>query len=180
MTAVQFWSTQGDFGCFSNFSRHQVVIKNKRYRTTEHYYQSQKFATTDPLYANKIAKTARPSEAAKLGRDRSRKLLRKDWESAKIGVMRIALRAKVDQHPEIRELLLSTGDRKMEETSPTDAFWGTGQDGKGQNWLGRLWMELRASLRGEAVKIARTAPPPTETTEEFMERLIEDFPKQGR
>lgn len=159
---VKFWSTTGEYGCFSNFSQHSVVIRNKRYKTSEHYYQAQKYATTDPLYANKIAKAKTPKEAKNLANDKSRKLRRKDWESAKIGVMRDVLRAKAEQHPEIKELLLATGDEKIVEDSPYDFFWGTGDNGSGQNWLGRLWMELRAEYRGNA----------PETDEEFVDAIF--------
>lgn len=146
---VKFWSTRGQFGPFSNFSRHSVVIDKKRYKTTEHFYQSQKFVKTDTLYSHKIAKATTPKEAARLGRNRSKKM-RRDWESAKVNVMRRALQAKVDQHPSIRELLLSTGDCKIVEDSPYDSYWGCGSDGKGKNMLGRLWMELREKLREES------------------------------
>lgn len=174
--AIEFWSTTGPHGAFSNFSRHPVVISNKRYKTTEHYYQSQKFATTDPLYANKIAKATLPKEAARLGRDKKRKLLRKDWESVKLDVMRRALKAKIEQHEDVKELLLETGDEKIVETSPYDFFWGAGDDGSGQNWLGRLWMELRSELRGEAkpkLKLKPKAEPePEETDEEFVDAVF--------
>lgn len=161
MTTIKFWSTTGEYGSFSNFSKHSVVIGQKRYKTTEHFYQAQKFISTDPLYANKIAKASTPKEAAKLGRNRS-KSMRRDWDSAKLNVMRTALRAKVDQHEDVKELLLSTGTSKIEEDSPYDFFWGTGDDGSGKNWLGQLWMELRANLRGET----------EETDEEFVEAIF--------
>ena len=172
--AIKFWSTTGTYGAFSNFSAHSVVIGNKRYKTTEHYYQSQKFATTDPLYANKIAKASKPKEAARLGRDKARKLLRKDWESVKLDVMRRALRAKVEQHEDIKELLLGTAEEKIIEESPYDAYWGEGSDGKGQNWLGRLWMELRDELRGVA-KPKKKMPKPVPKVEPETEETDEEF-----
>lgn len=145
---VKFWSTRGEYGPFSNFSRHPVTIGKKKYRTTEHFYQAQKFVKTDSLHANKIAKAPRPREAADMGRDRSKKL-RKDWESVKVGIMRQALRAKAAQNPSVKELLLSTGDSKIVEDSPKDWYWGCGSDGKGKNMLGRLWMEVREEIRSK-------------------------------
>ena len=145
---VKFWSTTGEFGAFSNFSRHPIVLGKKKYKTTEHYYQAQKFVKTDTLYALKVAKAKQPRQAARMGRNRSKKL-RSDWESVKVGVMRKALRAKAEQHDSIKELLLSTGDRKIIEDSPNDGYWGCGADGKGRNMLGRLWMEVRQELREE-------------------------------
>ena len=150
---VKFWSTRGEFGPFSNFSRHGVTIGKKKYKTTEHYYQAQKFIKTDTLWCLKITKATLPKEAARMGRNRSKKM-RRDWESVKVDIMRKALRVKAEQHPVIKELLLGTGDRKIIEDSPNDWYWGCGSDGKGKNMLGRLWMELRRELRGECGDMA--------------------------
>jgi N-glycosidase YbiA len=66
--------------------------------------------------------------AARMGRDRKRKL-RRDWESVKIGVMREAVVAKFRQHDDLRSLLLSTGEAKLIEHTENDDFWGDGGDG---------------------------------------------------
>jgi ribA/ribD-fused uncharacterized protein len=66
-----------------------------------------------------------------------------DWDKIKIDKMRQIVQARFEQQPEFRRLLLSTGDREIEETSPKDPFWGTGKDGKGQNQLGKILMEIR-------------------------------------
>ncbi len=88
-------------------------------------------------------------QAARLGR--SRKLpLRKDWESVKVQVMREALRAKFTQHEDLQELLLSTGDAKLVEHTANDHYWGDGGNGRGDNMLGRLLMQLRKQLRQES------------------------------
>ncbi len=79
------------------------------------------------------------------GRDRS-KPLRKNWESVKEQVMRKALRAKFEQHPELRALLLATAPAKLVEHTENDAYWGDGGNGKGKNRLGYLLMELREQL----------------------------------
>jgi predicted NAD-dependent protein-ADP-ribosyltransferase YbiA (DUF1768 family) len=39
---IHFYSASGDYGCFSNFSRHPVFLKGKRWPTSEHYFQAQK------------------------------------------------------------------------------------------------------------------------------------------
>ena len=46
-SAINFYSTAGEYGGFSNFSRHSVFLKGKRWPTTEHYFQAQKFAGTE-------------------------------------------------------------------------------------------------------------------------------------
>lgn len=83
-----------------------------------------------------------------MGRDRKRKL-RRDWESAKVNVMREAVLAKFSQHDELRELLLSTGDAKLIEHTENDDYWGDGGDGSGKNMLGRILMDVRTALRDQ-------------------------------
>ena len=84
--------------------------------------------------------------AARMGRDRKRKL-RRDWESVKVNVMREAVLAKFTQHDDLRELLLSTGDAKIVEHTERDDYWGDGGDGRGKNMLGRILMDVREKLR---------------------------------
>ena len=85
--------------------------------------------------------------AARMGRDRKKKL-RRDWESVKVSVMREALLAKFEQHPQLRELLLSTADAKLVEHTERDDYWGDGGNGSGRNMLGQLLMEVRRRLGG--------------------------------
>lgn len=66
-----------------------------------------------------------------------------DWDQIKINVMRVALRAKFTQHDHLRLSLIATGNAEIIEDSASDYFWGSGADGSGENWLGRLLMELR-------------------------------------
>jgi len=64
--------------------------------------------------------------------------------------MRLVLLAKHRQHGEIRELLVQTRGLEIIEdctNRPQGSFWGAVRqdDGcwVGENWLGKLWMELR-------------------------------------
>jgi ribA/ribD-fused uncharacterized protein len=141
---VNFYSTTGEHGCFSNFSRHSVFLKGKRWPTTEHYFQAQKFAGEPD--EEEIRKTTKPMLAARMGRDRKRPL-RRDWEAVKEQVMLDALRAKFTQHEELRAVLLGTGDAVLVEHTANDSYWGDGGDGSGKNRLGQLLMRVRGELR---------------------------------
>ena len=143
---IRFYSVEGEHGALSNFAPYPITLDGARWPTTEHYFQAQKF--DDGAYRAKIRAAKTPAIAARMGRDRSKKL-RRDWESVKVGVMRRALEAKLAQHPDIRALLLSTGDAPIVEHTENDDFWGDGGDGSGRNWLGRLLVELRAKLRAD-------------------------------
>ncbi|MBN4049531.1 NADAR family protein, partial [bacterium AH-315-N03] len=130
MTKVtRFYSVTGDFGELSSFAAYPIVIAKKRWRTSEHYFQAQKFDRLKDREEVRKAKT--PAEAARRGRDRKRKL-RRDWESVKVSVMRTAVEAKFRQHRELTELLLSTGDMKLVEHADRDSYWGDGGDGSGK------------------------------------------------
>ena len=144
---IKFYSTGDEFGEFSNFAHFPIRLKGRTWPTTEHYFQAQKFAGTDDAHAEAIRKAGSPMIAARMGRDRKKKL-RRDWESVKVSVMREALLAKFEQHPQLRELLLSTADAKLVEHTERDDYWGDGGNGSGRNMLGQLLMEVRRRLGG--------------------------------
>jgi len=143
---VYFYShIKGPFSAFSNFSNHHVTIDGKYYPTTEHYFQSQKFINDSPFMETiRIAST--PTIAKKLGSSRTH-VLRPDWETVKDNVMLTALRAKFTQHPNLKQLLLSTNDRILVEHTVNDKYWADGGDGSGLNKLGQCLMIVRDELK---------------------------------
>ncbi len=143
---IRFYSTHEPYGEFSNFARYPIFLDGQRWRTSEHYFQAQKFLDRVNREAVRLART--PGEAARLGRDRKRPL-RPDWEAVKDDVMRQAVRAKFSQHADLRALLLGTDDAELIEHTANDSYWGDGGDGSGRNRLGRILMEIREELRAE-------------------------------
>ena len=141
---ISFYSTKDEYGCFSNFSAHKIFLKGKSWKTTEHYFQAQKFAGTSDEEELRLADS--PMQVAKMGRDRKRPL-RKDWEAVKDDIMREALKAKFTQHEDLKKILLETGDAQLVEHTKNDRYWADGGDGSGLNMLGKLLMELREELR---------------------------------
>lgn len=144
MSTIRFYSTKDAYGEFSNFSAHPFTLKKRVWRTTEHYFQAQKFAGTE--HEEFIRAESSPMVAARMGRSRKRPLW-KDWERVKDSVMMDALRAKFTQHPELRELLISTGNATLVEHTTNDHYWADGGDGSGRNRLGELLMQLREELK---------------------------------
>jgi N-glycosidase YbiA len=144
-STINFYRTGDDYGCFSNFAHYPIELKGKLWPTSEHYFQAQKFAGTEHEEVIRLEKS--PMIAARMGRDRT-KPMRPDWESVKDDIMREAVRAKFQQHPELRETLLATGDATIVEHTQNDRYWGDGGDGSGKNMLGRILTEIRAELRG--------------------------------
>lgn len=139
-----------DFYVLSNFSAFNLDWNGALWPTSEHAYQSSKF---DPFGDGAIAymeivHASSAHEAFKLA-ERYASTRRPDWDAVKIAVMRDILRAKVDQHEYVRRKLLATGNRELVENSWRDDFWGWGPNRDGQNWLGKLWMQVRAEIRAE-------------------------------
>lgn len=141
---IYFYSTQGEFGGFSNFSRHGIERDGVWWPTTEHYFQAQKFG--DASYREQIRNASTPKRAAELGRSRAMPL-RTDWEEVKEEIMYQAVRTKFETHPALKTLLLSTGTEEIIENAPGDYYWGCGKEGTGKNRLGHILMQVREELR---------------------------------
>jgi ribA/ribD-fused uncharacterized protein len=140
---ILFYGTSDEYGAFSNFAAYSIKVHGKRWPTSEHFFQAQKFEDSTVREAIRAVKS--PLIAARMGRDRKHRI-RRDWDKARVEIMREALRAKFTQHDDLREQLLSTGDAEIVEHTENDEFWGDGGDGSGTNMLGRLLMELRDEL----------------------------------
>lgn len=141
---IKFYRTTDAFGCFSNFAAYRILLDGKEWPTTEHYFQGQKFEDSNHQEAIRLEES--PMIAARMGRDRSKKL-RDDWESVKDQVMLDAVRAKFTQHEELRAVLLGTGESELIEHTKNDNYWGDGGDGTGKNMLGQILMKVRAGFR---------------------------------
>ena len=142
---INFYSTKSEYGCFSNFAAYPILLDDKVWPTSEHYFQAQKFPE-DLAHQEAIRLQKSPMIAARMGRDRSKKL-RADWNSVKDEVMLTAVRAKFSQHQELRATLVATGDAKLVEHTGNDNYWGDGGDGSGKNMLGQILMRVREELR---------------------------------
>ncbi len=143
---ILFYHSDQPHGALSNFSDHAIFLEQKIWPTTEHYYQAQKFAGTDREEA--IRRSPSPMVAKQKAANWTDERV-PDWTSLKVGVMQRALKAKFTQHPDLREILVQTGERGLIEHTEQDAFWGDAGDGAGQNMLGVLLMRIRAELRAE-------------------------------
>jgi N-glycosidase YbiA len=141
---IQFYGTDGEYGCLSNFAHYPIKLGGRIWPTNEHYFQAQKFPDTE--HEEEIRKASNPAKAKKMGRSRKYRL-RKDWEQVKDSIMREAVLAKFTQHEDIRAVLLSTGDAVLVEHTRNDDYWGDGGDGHGKNRLGKILMSVREELR---------------------------------
>jgi N-glycosidase YbiA len=147
------------FGFLSHFYPSPIVLDGETWPTVEHFYQAQK--CNDAGYREAIRSASSAGMAKRLaapphapGRISQQSWFRKhgaqpraDWSEVKLDIMRRADWAKFSRHADLAEMLLATGAAELIEDSPFEPFWGLGKDGMGQNWAGRILMEVRARLR---------------------------------
>ena len=146
-----FRFTREMWGEFSNFAPLAVPIAAGpwTFATSEHLYQAAKFGAA-PEVQNRIAGAPTAREATAIGRSPNAGL-DPHWTAQRVNAMRWVLRMKREANaPAIDAALARTGGRAIVEVSTRDAWWGAkpaGDSYRGNNVLGRLWMELRLQLR---------------------------------
>jgi len=145
-----------EFYPLHNFSAFKVFFEGILFDTAEQAYQWMKFADYEGgmhLFENhgiramiRHAKSAHDAyQIARRFKDR----VDPAWDHRRVLVMKKILVAKCYQHEYVRRKLLKTGDRQIAEVDwrEADSFWGIGSDGRGENMLGRLWMDIRDDVR---------------------------------
>ncbi len=143
---IWFYAQTDPYAEFSNFAPFGVEVEGLWWRSVEHAFQAAKF--TDAAHRDRIRRASKPKAAKALGMSRD-VAIRPDWDAVKDGVMHDLVRRKFATHPAPRTLLLSTGDERIVENAPMDAYWGCGPDGQGLNRLGEILMQVRSELRRE-------------------------------
>lgn len=130
----------------SPFSAHEIEIWGETFKTHEHAYQSKRFKfgperdkvknAKSPLQAWLLAQEYKKNKDIFI--DYSREELEKITEEL--------FRAKAEQHEEIREILKRLKSRGILKIFGTDPNWGTGRDGSGKNFMGKLWMQISEEM----------------------------------
>lgn len=139
-TAVYFFTPA--FYPLDNFSAHTVIIWDRAFPTVEHAFHWKKFFSVAPEIAAEILTANSPHLAKKIA-DANKTKTPADWRSVRVEVMEQILKAKTEQHEDVRDALKRTGKRAIIENSPVDDFWGIGPNGIGENIVGKIWMKIR-------------------------------------
>jgi ribA/ribD-fused uncharacterized protein len=141
------WFEDPPYEFLSNFHPATVRLDGAEYPTVEHAYQAAK--TLDVLEREHVRSAATPALAKERGRQVT---VRPHWNDLKVAVMRDLLAQKFSD-PVLCERLAATAPLELIEGNTWgDRFWGV-YEGEGENWLGRLLMEIR-----DAVKQGRNRP----------------------
>lgn len=128
---------------FIPFSAHNVEYKGVRYQTAEHAYHCQRYV--DPAILSEIQDARSAYIAWQLSQKYKSKQV-SDFDAQKVEIMKEICRAKVEQHEDVKEALIESGTDVIIKNYP-DEFWGIGMDGSGQNWMGKIWMQLREEIK---------------------------------
>lgn len=136
-------------GFLSNFASYEqgecLIDGEAYYKSNEHFYQAMKFLDTE----RRRRISQHPFGGLK-SYVRTLGLIRTDWDQIKDQVMREGLEYKFNL-PRFKALLLSTENEELVERNTwRDIYWGVYQ-GKGENRLGKMLMEIRSKLVQEVI-----------------------------
>jgi ribA/ribD-fused uncharacterized protein len=143
--ANQAWpitSFQGEYRFLSNFWPCKVSDELEiEYDSVEHAYQAGK--STSLRERLRIQQCNSAGVAKRMGR---KLIIRDDWDDMKLNLMENLVREKFERSKRLADTLLATGDAELVEGNGWgDQFWGV-SGGKGHNHLGKILMQVRASL----------------------------------
>ncbi|MDA0564568.1 NADAR family protein [Streptomonospora sp. S1-112] len=120
-----------------------IDVEGEVYPSVQHAYWA--LSTAQAADRTRVREAPSTREAQERG-GRARR--RPDWPAVRLAVMADLLRAKFTQHPDLAEVLLSTGEAPISYTGFSDSpYWLDDPDGRGRNWMGRLLELVRAELR---------------------------------
>jgi ribA/ribD-fused uncharacterized protein len=144
-------------GCLSQWWPVTFTVDSVSYPSAEHWMMAGKarlFGDEEGLAA--VLRAESPDAAKAAGRkvcgfDEER------WAAARYDLVVAGNLAKFGQHPDLRDFLLSTGEKVLVEASPYDRIWGIGMAAtnadaarpsawRGLNLLGFALMEVRERL----------------------------------
>lgn len=133
---------------------HPFTVDGVTYLSAEHWMMAGKARLfQDQEMLDNILHCQSPAEAKKLGRQ-VQNFDPEVWKLHRSGIVEVGNFHKFSQHPELRDYLMSTGQRVIVEASPRDRIWGIGMGKnnpnahqpefwRGLNLLGFALMEVR-------------------------------------
>jgi N-glycosidase YbiA len=162
INTIRFYDTViNPFRVLSNYHEMQFLFEGNKWLTVEHAYQAMKFMYTSRdteltntliQIVNLIARASTAFEAKAIGEANSG-FIRGDWNATYNSAFSTGdrymfklIEAKLDQHKEIADILLNTGEDEIVSVG-NDTYWGKDEDDNGQNVLGKFLIGHRNRLR---------------------------------
>lgn len=159
---VFFWSGRKGRAvtktCFSQWYPSSFIVEGKDYKFAEQFMMAKKAEVFgDTAVIARILTSSDPRAIKQLGRE-VRNFDPAVWDRHKFEIVVQGNLAKFSQNADLRDFLLSTGEKILVEASPYDRIWGIGLDERsadavdprrwrGGNLLGFALMKVRALLR---------------------------------
>jgi len=152
-----FWN-----GPFSQWYKSEFTEDGKKFCTAEQYMMYRKaMLMGDPNTAARIMQTNNPKVQKMLGRE-IQGFNSQLWDENKEQIVYEGNMLKFTQNPELKEILMDTGESIIVEASPVDSIWGIGMDADhalrtepskwpGLNLLGKAIMKVRDTLKSGTV-----------------------------
>ena len=132
----------GPYRFLSNFEGCSVMFDGVIYPSSENAYMAAKTLDTAQREAFEDISA---KDAKALGRTIT---LRPDWELVKYDCMYKILFDKFSRNAGLRQDLLATGEKYLEETNHWgDRIWGVDEEGVGKSALGKILMQVRSALK---------------------------------
>lgn len=135
---------------FSPYTAHAIELNGVVYPTVEHAYQCQRY--TDQKIIAEIISARSPMMAWQTScKYKHLQIPEFKNDDYKLKVMKQLMRLKMEQHEEVRNALIDSGDLEIVKHivtfPPGDGFWDDGVNGEGQNHIGKMWMEMREETK---------------------------------
>ncbi len=158
---IFFWKPNSDTidkSCFGQWQSSYFEVDIDEYNCAEQYMMAEKARLfEDKEIEEQIMQTFDPKEIKALGK-KVKNFNQTVWDKAKYSIVLNGNYYKFTQNKEMRDFLLSTGDKILVEASPLDTIWGIGlkeenpkahhpQTWRGKNLLGFALMEVRDELK---------------------------------
>lgn len=162
MQVIAFTKVKLPYGWLGNMSPHPINYGSYVYKTAEHLFQALRF----PVEMRSEMRGRSSPMGAKMRAKALRGFMVVEPRSEQdLNNMRMVLRMKLRQHSSVLIGLLTTGDALIVEDctrrpSTSGLFWGAAcrdmaeqpLQWRGENTLGKMWMQLREELRKEAAQ----------------------------
>ena len=148
--SIWFSKVAEENGWMGNMAPYIIKYEGKEWRTSEALFQSMRFEDES---IKEIIRLEKSPMAAKMKAKKFRDQMvvipmsEKDVEN-----MRMCVRLKLEQHPELKEDLIATGNETIYENigkrnGERHKFWGakklSDNEGDGFNMMGKILMDLR-------------------------------------
>lgn len=154
MEEIAFTKVKLPYGWLGNMSAFPILYKGHTYLTTEALFQALRFSNTPEI--QELIRLEKSPMSAKMVAKGKKEFMDEGilYSNKDISNMQLCLALKLEQHPQLKEKLLSTKEANIIEDCSkrphgSGLFWGaekTENGWNGQNILGLLWMEERKKL----------------------------------